>query len=167
MAAVTRGHRQQHRGLNPLCSTIQSRQTETPPNRGHGSLASMGRTKLARAQGFRACVLRDDLKRIVPRMRSCGCRLVDVPYVCQNFGGAPTMRNLDLSLTKFGSDGAHYPRPAVAGIGDVAAVQGSAMLRDNSGNGGGRPKAPRNVLGACPDNIRRYDDMEGITGSGD
>jgi hypothetical protein len=25
--------------------------------------------------------------------------------------------------------------------------QGSAMLRDESGNGGGRPKAPRNVLG--------------------
>jgi uncharacterized protein len=29
----------------------------------------------------------------------------------------------------------------------MAATQESAMLRDNSGNGGGRPKGPRNVLG--------------------
>jgi uncharacterized protein len=43
--------------------------------------------------------------------------------------------------------GAHCRRPAVAGIGNVAGVQGSAMLRDDSGNGGGRPNAPRNVRG--------------------
>src|SRR6266853_1947500 len=29
----------------------------------------------------------------------------------------------------------------------MAAIQESAMLRDDSGNGGGRPSAPRNVLG--------------------
>jgi hypothetical protein len=29
----------------------------------------------------------------------------------------------------------------------MAATQESAMLRDDSGNGGGRPGAPRNVLG--------------------
>jgi hypothetical protein len=29
----------------------------------------------------------------------------------------------------------------------VAAIQGSAMLRDDSGNGGGRAKAPRNIVG--------------------
>ena len=45
------------------------------------------------------------------------------------------------------SAGAHCCRPAVASIGNVAGVQGLAMLRDDSGNGGGRPKAPRNVLG--------------------
>ena len=32
-------------------------------------------------------------------------------------------------------------------MGEVAVVQGSAMLWDDSGNGGGQPKAPRNVLG--------------------
>jgi uncharacterized protein (DUF2237 family) len=31
--------------------------------------------------------------------------------------------------------------------GATAAVQESAMLRDDSGNGGGRPSSPRNVLG--------------------
>ena len=29
----------------------------------------------------------------------------------------------------------------------IAAIQESAMLRDDSGNGGGRPSSPRNVLG--------------------
>ena len=42
---------------------------------------------------------------------------------------------------------AHCRRPAVAGIGNVAAIQRSAVLRDDKGNGGGRPRAPRNVLG--------------------
>jgi uncharacterized protein len=39
-----------------------------------------------------------------------------------------------------------FPRrmPVFAGI---AAIQESAMLRDDSGNGGGRPSSPRNVLG--------------------
>jgi hypothetical protein len=43
--------------------------------------------------------------------------------------------------------GAHCPRPAVVGTGNVPAIRGSALLRDDNGNGGGRPKAPRNVLG--------------------
>ncbi len=57
------------------------------------------------------------LKRIAPRMRLWGCRLVDVPYACQNFGGAPAMRNFDLSLSKFGSDAPrrHERRPSEFG----------------------------------------------------
>jgi uncharacterized protein (DUF2237 family) len=32
-------------------------------------------------------------------------------------------------------------------MGNAAAIQGAAMLRDDGGNGGGWRKAPRNVLG--------------------
>src|SRR5580658_4152803 len=38
------------------------------------------------------------------------------------------------------SEGCRYSR-------GIAAIQESAMLRDDSGNGGGRPSSPRNVLG--------------------
>jgi hypothetical protein len=36
---------------------------------------------------------------------------------------------------------------AYAGIRGLSAIKESAMLRDDSGHGGGRPEAPRNVLG--------------------
>src|SRR5271165_700756 len=40
----------------------------------------------------------------------------------------------------------HSP-PRVRVFAGIAAIQESAMLRDDSGNGGGRPSSPRNVLG--------------------